>query len=87
MDNVDHDVTEILQAASSGDRQAAEELIPLVYDVWDVGGPEFVGLTAMAPGQGPPPEIDVSFDFFEVATVSAPESESPPSQGSNGERK
>ena len=32
MDNVDPDVTEILQAASSGDRQAAEDLIPLVYD-------------------------------------------------------
>ena len=39
-------------------------------------------LTAMAPGQGqgPPPEIDVSFDFFEVATMAASEPESPPAK-------
>jgi RNA polymerase sigma factor (TIGR02999 family) len=32
MDGIDHDVTRILNAASAGDRQAAEELIPLVYE-------------------------------------------------------
>ncbi len=32
MDSNDHDVTKILQAASAGDRQAAEELMPLVYE-------------------------------------------------------
>jgi len=31
MDAVDHDVTRVLNAASAGDRRAAEELIPLVY--------------------------------------------------------
>ncbi len=45
------------------------------YRVWEGGDPEFVGLTAMAPGDPPPEEIDVSFDFFEVATLSASETE------------
>lgn len=32
MSDPDHPVTRILQAASAGDRQAAEQLVPLVYD-------------------------------------------------------
>ena len=32
MNAPDHVLTLILQAASSGDRDAAEQLIPLVYD-------------------------------------------------------
>jgi hypothetical protein len=28
------DVTELLDAAAAGDRQAAAELLPLVYDEW-----------------------------------------------------
>jgi RNA polymerase sigma factor (TIGR02999 family) len=32
MDTTDNEVTRILSAASAGDRQAAEELIPLVYE-------------------------------------------------------
>jgi RNA polymerase sigma factor (TIGR02999 family) len=32
MSDPDHAVTRILQAASAGDRQAAEQLVPLVYD-------------------------------------------------------
>jgi RNA polymerase sigma factor (TIGR02999 family) len=32
MDAVDPDVTKILHAASAGDRQAAEDLIPIVYE-------------------------------------------------------
>lgn len=41
---------------------------------WKGGDPKFVGLTAIAPGDRPV-EIDVSFEFFEVATLSASETE------------
>ncbi len=33
---------------------------------WGGGEPRFVGLAAIAPGDPAPPEVDVSFDFFDV---------------------
>lgn len=42
--------------------------------VWDGEEAAFVGLTAMSPGVPLPQEVEVSFDFFEVATLSTSES-------------
>jgi WD40 repeat protein len=53
--------------ASSED---GEHFVNHGFQKWYGGDPRFVGLTAMAPTPEQPVEIDVSFDFFEVAVLS-----------------